>query len=336
MRYETLNKVHPGDILAYPIMSMDGKIFLQQNVQLTDNYITRLLQLGYTGVYIFDSNADGIMIDQHIPLQLKIEAAKASSKKDISQCLLLSKNIADCLYYENYQIKMSIDMLGSYDTMTQLHSTNVAIYSGMLGILLGYTDEKLRQLILAALLHDIGKTEIDINILNKPDKLSDEERELINTHPKLGYNLLKDMIDIPSVVRVTILQHHENYDGSGYPTGLSHSDIHEFAQIIHICDVYDAMISRRSYKKEIFPTDVIEYLMANSGKMFHPALVRLFVLNLIVFPEGVKILLSDQTEAFVKQNNKDFPMRPIVIRIETKEQIDLTKQLDLTIIKILV
>lgn len=336
MRYENLNKVKAGDILAYPIISPDNKIFLQQNVILTENYINRLIQLGYRGIYIFDSDSDDIIINNNIPLNLKIEAAKAAANKDISQCMLLSKNIADCLYDENYQIKMSIDMIGNYDTMTQLHSINVAIYSGMLGILLGYSDDKLRDLILAALLHDIGKTKIDINILNKPGKLTDKERQIINQHPKLGYDLLKDNSDVSSIVRISILQHHENYNGTGYPTGLSNSDIYDFAQIIHICDVYDAMISRRPYKSEIFPIEVVEYLMANSGVMFHPAFIRLFVLNLILFPEGVKVLLSDNTEAFVKKNTKNFPTRPTVIKLDTKEQIDLTKHLDLTILKILI
>ena len=335
MRYETINHVKPGDILAYPITN-NNKILLQQNIILNDFYINRLKSLGYSGIYIHDPLSEGIMINNNIPLDLKITAAKASADIDVSKCMVLSKDIIDCLYNENYQIKTSIDMIGDYDSMTYMHSTNVSIYSGMLGILIGYSQEKLKNLVLAALLHDIGKTQIDIKILNKHRKLSKEERKIINLHPKIGYDLLKNNEDVPSVVRVAVLQHHENYNGTGYPTGLSKNDIHEFAQIIHICDVYDAMISRRPYKKAIFSTDVVEYIMSQSGFMFNPSLTEQFCRHLIVFPEGSNVLLSDKTEAFVKKNNVKYPMRPIVIDLKTKQEINLMEKTNITITKILV
>ena len=142
--------------------------------------------------------------------------------------------------------------------------------------------------------------------------------------------MLKDSDSIPSVVRVSVLEHHENEDGSGYPNGYDKKKIYLFAKIIHICDVYEAMLSKRSYKKRLNPSDVIEYMMGNAGIMFNKELLEVFVKNLIPYPEGMLVMLSTEESAVIKKNNRDFPTRPLVITLSGKV-INLIKHPEITI-----
>ncbi len=336
MRYKNIEDLETGDILAMPIIFNDGRVILQQNVVLTQYHINRLKTLGKFGVFVFDEISKDIIVKQNIPIELKYQAAEAICRGDINACLYMSKEIADNLIANMGAIKMNIESLGDYDAMTYLHSVNVSVLCGLMGIHLWYPYDKLKNLILAGLLHDIGKQQIDIEIINKPGKLTDEERKIVNKHVLYGYEKLKHEEDIPSTVRVSVLQHHENVDGSGYLYGLKDHEIYEFAKIIHICDVYDAMVSKRAYKDELDPREVSEYIMGNSGIMFNTEMVKLFIQNTILYPEGVVVLLSNGRKALVKENHEGLPSRPLVKLLPNGEEIDLLEVIDITIQKICV
>ena len=334
MRYKNIKDLEIGDILAMPIIFNDGRVILQQNVVLTAYHIKRLKTLGRFGVFVFDEISKDIIVKQNIPIELKYQAAEAICRGDINACLYMSKEIADNLIANMGAIKMNIESLGDYDAMTYLHSVNVSVLCGLMGIHLWYPYDKLKNLILAGLLHDIGKQQIDIDIINKPGKLTDEEREIVNKHVLYGYEKLKNEEDISSTVRVSVLQHHENVDGSGYLYGLKDHEIYEFAKIIHICDVYDAMVSKRSYKDELDPREVTEYIMGNSGIMFNSEFVKLFIQNTILYPEGVVVLLSDGRKAIVKENHEGLPSRPLLKLLPDGEVLDLLEAINVTISKI--
>ena len=339
MRYKNVDELVAGDILAMPIIlpgssGNKSRTILQQNVVLTPYHIKRLKTLSRAGVFVFDTISNDIIVKQNVSPEIKYQAAEAVVKGDINACLFMSKEIADSLIVGDTSIKMNIESLGDYDAMTYLHSVNVSVYSGLMGIMLRYPYDRLKNLILAGLLHDIGKQKIDINIINKPGPLDDEEREIINKHVLFGYEMLKNQEAIPSVVRVSVLQHHENVDGSGYLYGLKEHEIYEFAKILHLCDVYDAMISKRSYKNEIDPREVTEYIMGNAGTMFNSDFVKLFVQNTVLYPEGVVVLLSDGNKAIVKENHEGIPSRPLVKLLPDGEEIDLLEVINITITKI--
>lgn len=230
---------------------------------------------------------------------------------DIDRCAYLSGEILDSLKHAD-NISMNINSLAAYDSPTYTHSLNVAMYAGTFGLLYGMEYERVKKLIAAALLHDIGKTKVPEDILNKPGRLSEEEFAEIKKHPQYGYNMLKDMVSISPLVRVPILEHHENYDGSGYPRGLVDKETHIFSKIIHICDIYDAMLSRRCYKDAINPGEVIDFITAHRNIMFNGELVDFFMQSLIPYPEGMLVKLSDGRTAVVASQNKGFPQSPIV------------------------
>ena len=197
--------------------------------------------------------------------------------------------------------------------------------------LLGRSDEELRRLILkelsaAGLLHDIGKLNLPLDLLEKAGPLSEEEYETMKTHSELGYERLKENINISSKTKMGVYMHHENVNGSGYPLGLRDDQIYMFAKIIHIADVYDAITSERPYKKAQSPKEAIEFLMNNAGKMFQPEYVKAFITYIPVYPKGRNVILSDGNVAVVVENRQYHTLYPVVRRLSEGETIDLADQ----------
>ncbi|OOC46700.1 HD domain-containing phosphohydrolase [Thermosipho sp. 1223] len=137
--------------------------------------------------------------------------------------------------------------------------------------------EHIETVSLASMLHDIGKIAIPDKILNKPNKLSDEEWKIMKTHTEIGYKILNSVENSLFKIAANIaLYHHENWDGSGYPKGLKNSEIPIEAQIVSIADVYDALSNDRIYRKAWPKEKVLKYIKENSGKKFNPKLVKIF------------------------------------------------------------
>ena len=155
------------------------------------------------------------------------------------------------------------------DKYTNGHSERVAIYSRMIAEKLGKTAEELQTIYFIALLHDVGKIGIPDQIINKPSKLSDEEYAIIKTHPSIGYNILKEIEDLPDIA-IGARFHHERYDGKGYPLGLSGEGIPEIARIIAVADSYDAMTSNRSYRSHMEQAKVYDEIQKGRGTQFDP------------------------------------------------------------------
>ena len=162
----------------------------------------------------------------------------------------------------------------SVDDSIYAHSLNVALITGMLGKWLKMSKEDFDLLILAALLHDIGKAKIPPEILNKPGKYTDEEFALVRKHPTLGYEILLQYPRLDNRVKNAALMHHERCDGSGYPQNLKGTEIDDFAQIIAIADVYDALVSERVYKKAYSHKKAVEMILNGECGQFNPLLLE--------------------------------------------------------------
>ncbi|MBQ2982406.1 MAG: response regulator [Lachnospiraceae bacterium] len=179
--------------------------------------------------------------------------------------------------------KLSVQMvqalantIDAKDTYTNGHSTRVAKYSIMLAKRMGYSDEQLEKLYYAALLHDIGKIGVPREIINKTSKLTDEEYEIIKTHPGIGGNILNEVSEIPDIA-IGARWHHERYDGKGYPDRLMSIEIPELARIIGVADAYDAMTSKRSYR-DVLPQDVVKgELIKGKGTQFDPEIADIML-----------------------------------------------------------
>lgn len=172
--------------------------------------------------------------------------------------------------------KLLLMHLDNYDHYTYVHSQNVASYSVLLGQRFDLSDKELNDLGTGAILHDIGKIFTDKQILLKKDKLSENEFIKISKHAEMGYIFLKNNYLLPDPIFDVVLQHHERFNGSGYPNNLSNSKISLYSKIVSVCDVYDALVSERPYKKSTSSSEAIGSIKNNSGTLFDPFIVENF------------------------------------------------------------
>ncbi len=172
------------------------------------------------------------------------------------------------------------DVIETRSHETANHVRRVAKISAVLGKAYGLSNEELQALTIVSPMHDVGKIAISEAILQKPAKLSPKEFEIMKTHTQIGYDIFKNaerqMLKYASLVA---LEHHERWDGTGYPYGKKGDEISIFARITAIADVYDALCSNRPYKKAWLPEDALIYLVNERGKIFDPHLVDLFLEN---------------------------------------------------------
>ena len=173
-------------------------------------------------------------------------------------------------------VQALVNTIDAKDSYTNGHSTRVAKYAVMLAERLGYSGEKLEHLQYTALLHDIGKIGVPKEIINKPIRLTDEEYEIIKTHPVIGSKILQEISEIPDIA-IGARWHHERFDGKGYPDGLQGYEIPETARIIGVADAYDAMTSNRSYRNYLPQEKVRDEIEKGKGTQFDPQIAELML-----------------------------------------------------------
>ncbi|WP_350344340.1 HD-GYP domain-containing protein [Proteinivorax tanatarense] len=239
----------------------------------------------------------------------------------------LVREISNIVLEQIYQTNNILGRLFSQDKdhmYLYKHSLNVAILSGIIGKWLGFTKNEVRRLVYAGLLHDIGKLQVPDSILSKPDKLTPDEFFEIQKHCLFGYQILKTKHNISGDVFTAIAQHHEREDGSGYPKGLVGSQIHTFAKILAVADVYDAMTSNKVYRRKFSPFFVAEQIAQNSYGMLNPKISRVFLDNIANFYVGNKVALNDGRVGEIIYIKPSEPTKPVVKIGE--QYIDLTTE----------
>lgn len=329
MRFLSIEKVEPSMVLCRPVYDGDMNLLLGANKTLTSSNIKRIKSLGFKGVYVYDNFHDNDNIQDMISPEVILEAARAIKNVDIDAAIYYSNKIVEELLSADKKCIELVE-LKAYDDYTYRHCVNVAILSVMIGFGMKLSHERLKQLALSGLLHDIGKTKISPDILNKPGALTDEEFGIMKSHTQLGYEMVAENITISSLTKTGIRFHHENEDGSGY-YGKKGNEIPLFAKIIHVADVYDALISKRPYKKALHVSEALEYLMGACGTLFDKEIVEVFLKYVTPYPIGAEVTLSNEEKGIVIRTNDDALQRP-VIRCYDGEEIDLLKVLNLTII----
>lgn len=335
MRYISIEQAEPGMMLARSIYDEADRVLIGAYNELTEDFIKKLAIRGYPGVYIEDELSKDIIIQETISAELRNNAVKNLKECNIDATVDIAKSIVEQIMNSKI-ISLDLIDLRTFDDYTYRHSVNVSVLATVIGMGMGLNTQGLVELCAAAILHDLGKIFIDKEILNKPGKLTPEEYATIKTHARLSYDLIKDKWNVSAKTKTGVLFHHENEDGSGYPLGLERDNIHIFAKIIHVADVYDALITKRPYKKAFSLAEAIEYLMGGCDILFDRNVVSTFLNYVPVYPKGVSVLLSDGREAIVVENHKHNTLRP-KIRLENGEEIDLsdeTKNRNITIVGI--
>lgn len=327
MIYLPIEKLTEGMELARNIPGLNPMLpFAVAGYVLNERTINRMMNIGIQGAYIQTALTEGIEPEDIVEPELKAkmlisiqETFDASLKKVTFQTSRqIYENIADVaktvvmnvLNMDKYLFQM-ID-IRDYDSYTYSHSLYVGILSVLIGRYIGLSTSKLNDLALCGLLHDIGKTDIPIEITNKPGPLSNEEYEVMKQHPSLSYNKLCDCTSISQAVLQGIQTHHEKYDGSGYPFGLAGENIPLYGRILAIADVYDALSATRPYRKAWNPRKIFDYLTSCCNSHFDPELLSAFFQCVSAYPIGTIVKLSDGSTAVVKDNTPGFSLRPII------------------------
>lgn len=168
------------------------------------------------------------------------------------------------------------------DYYTFSHGINVSILSAITGMEMGYNDVKVKDLTFSAFLHDIGKLLVPKEILFKPGQLKPEEMQAVKKHAELGYDFIINHLNLPEAVAKVALSHHERWEGQGYPHGLKGSEISEFAQIVGIADVYDALVSEKIYKGPVQSIEAMRILLTEEAKSFNPKILNKFVYMAVI------------------------------------------------------
>ena len=189
---------------------------------------------------------------------------------------MYSQKLTKSSNFKSKTIDIIMNSLFEKDEREKLHSKRVEELCRLYGVAVGLSKEEVNQLGIAGLMHDIGKIGIDGKILNKIEKLNTVERNLINRHSEIGYRILSSSNEFSQIAEL-ILEHHERWDGNGYPKGLEGKGISLQARIINVVDSYDAMTSNRIYCKKISDEDAIAELIRCAGTQFDPAVVGIFI-----------------------------------------------------------
>ena len=219
---------------------------------------------------------------------------------------------------------IDINDLKSYDEYTYHHSLSVSVVSIAIAQYLGFSNRGLTQIGKCALMHDIGKTKIPLEIINKKSKLDDDEFEVIKNHPPEGYRYLSERSIGDEEIWEGVLYHHEKIDGTGYPMGLMGEDIPIMSRIISVADVYDALTSVRPYRNPMQPADAMEYIMGGATSAFDFDVVAAFMQKIQPYPVGSMVELSDGRICTVLDN--DFTLRPVVQALDNGELLDLANE----------
>lgn len=265
-------KINPGELCVGSRLEYDvyrGKALLvKRGTLITEALINTLTKLGVK-VEVSDSS---------VPVQLcNLTQSLCNSiiKLDIDNVVDYAETLVDNLIDGEYN--GMLHLVYDYDSCTYTHSKNVTLLALLASMEMQYDIKDLQTIAVGALLHDIGKLQVPLSILDKPGKLTKEEFAVIKKHPQIGYTLLDDNKCLSSAVKQIVLQHHENYDGTGYPRMLDVNNGYRHARLIHICDVYEAMCAKRPYKLPMPRQQVRDFIKDKSGTMFDPALVQKFL-----------------------------------------------------------
>ncbi|RZF77643.1 MULTISPECIES: HD-GYP domain-containing protein [Pseudoalteromonas] len=258
-----------------------------------------------------------------------------TSGMQVNMALLsgIADDIVDSVF-RNPDAMAALTLLRDRNSYTWRHMMNCAILTAIFAKYLGFEINKVRQMALAALLHDIGLAKVPQGILSKPGKLTELETKAVRKHVALSLTMLKGQKHISSMMLEMVVNHHERLDGSGYPRGIKADKLSREARILALVDVYAAMVADKPYKKGEEPLTALRFLLAQKA-MFDQALVQRFIKCVGIHPVGTLVKLTNERLALVVQGNEANPIKPKVrVFYNTQHRHHITaKDIDLSISK---
>jgi HD-GYP domain-containing protein (c-di-GMP phosphodiesterase class II) len=353
-------------ILAETIHDVDGKVLFSEGLKLNKKRISRILLLDKDVIFIEDRTYDEVTIQPEVKESVSIFEERATLRKsvilnetrnDASKivCELLDEvldghslkadkirkiveRIINVILMDD-RVVLNLSNLNAIDDYLLSHSVNVCVLSLVTGIYSGLTQNKLMQLGVGALIHDIGKMLIPQEIYHKPGKLSENEFIEMQNHTLYGYKILKETLKFEKDTAEIALLHHERMDGLGYPNQLSENKIPIFAKIVGVTDVFDALTSDRIYCEKISYYKGIEYLIEHAGTQFDEDTVKKFITMVGYYPIGLYVKLNTGDVGQIMTKNKLCPIVRVTTdangdKVQEYYEIDLYKNTRIYIIDI--
>ncbi len=344
-------QLQPGMKIDQAVVDKSGRNLVQRG-SILDNYvIDSLLKMGVMMVYIQSGEETAGDIEKSISPQARKQIERLHtddrSKVELSDSVKTrvaegiqfiysnteSKELADATnniasnlmnaINSTDAIAVDISALKTSDEYTFKHSVDVATMSMVLAKQQGLSQKQIYEIGVAGLLHDIGKTKIPLDILNKPARLTDEEFAVMKQHPVFGYRMIKDRDEFSNEICMAVLQHHEKMNSKGYPVGFPSDKITQYARILTIADIYDALVTARPYKSAFSQREAVEMIMSMTGELDLTAM-KSFLESMILYPVDSIVELSNGEKAKVVKNNPHYILRPTVVGIKSGRVYDLS------------
>lgn len=305
-RYVPILDCRVGEIFARDVVNSRGSALVTKNSTITEYIKEKLLENGFSSVWIYDHSASSLEVQgrkhksfsknyEEMVFSIKelFEELSLGGKLDMEKVGRLGKDLFGSFNDSGMIIKYLLSMIEKSDVYTHSHSLNVALYSSLIAKWLELPENRIQEVAIAGLLHDIGKVMIPTEVLNKKGKLTEAEFALIKCHPVLGYDKIKDISQLQMSVKKAVLLHHERLNGSGYPYGLSKNDLDLCTRIVSIADVYDAMTQNRVYKKKMNPFEAFKIFKTDGLEIFDIEIAELFLMNIAGLLIGLNVVLDN-------------------------------------------
>jgi HD-GYP domain-containing protein (c-di-GMP phosphodiesterase class II) len=283
---------------------------------------------------------DTLYYDVSSVIRTSFQMIREGKNVEIRDYRNVAERLAD-FYKSNSQaaVYLNSKFVGEEDLIHQ--ATYATFFALLLATQLEYSRPKLIDLALASMVADVGMTTIPGNIVEKSNRLDENEKKVIMKHTLMGYQILTQKVKLKNTLAIVALQHHESYDGTGYPQKMSGAAIEEFSRVFTIADTYAALISKRPYRNPYLPHEAMKLMIGEMVNKFDLKLVRMFLNMLSMYPLGSYVELSDGRIGMVVDVNKDKPIRPSVRiikesggnKVKTLQFVNLAQDLQLYIVK---
>ena len=355
-KYMRTRQLQPGMKLDHPVVDRLGRNLVARGAVLDEYMISSMIQMGIMSVYI--QIDDGISEEENTlsispAAQENIEKLRTEDRAKVTLSASVRERVATGIQFiynnpespemnkatnyiadslmdsinNNNAIAIDISALKTSDEYTFKHSVDVATISMIVAKQQGMNTNQIREIGVAGLLHDIGKTKIPTNILNKPGKLNNQEFEIMKQHSLFGYQMVKDRPDVSEEVSLAILEHHEKINGSGYPMGITLEQICPYARILTVSDIYDALVTERPYKSAYSQRDAVEIIMSMTREVDINAM-KAFLESMILYPVDSIVELSNGEKARVVKNIPHYILRPTVVGLTSGKVYALGEDLN--------
>ena len=354
-KFISTRALEQGMVIDQAIIDRSGRILIARKTVLDAFLIDALQKMRITGIYIREGEEDpeiGGDIEVSPEVQKTIDKLMVEDRSKVKLSESVKKRVSEGIKFlyndtstpdfintaanvtsslvnsimENEAVAINIDTLKFSDEYTFQHSVDVATISMLIAKNSNMSEREIQKIGMAGLLHDMGKSKIPNEILNKAGKLTEEEFAIMKNHSLYGYQILKEKGGIPQEVLMGVLQHHEKLNGRGYPMGVEADKISSYAKILAIADIYDALVTERPYKKAFSQQDAIEMIMAMTDEL-DITFMRNFLGIVILYPVNSIVTLSNGEKAKVLKNNPQYPLRPKVIGLHTGKVYDLSEDI---------